>query len=311
MQSKYFIKKGHTGDLVSLIQEELQSYSGEWVTLPIDGVFNQKTEKALKSFQTSKQLTADGVCGALTWLALGLNPDELESDTDAINAATWIEQYNLPEGEYVKAITSKDWIFIASNNGQHSPYSVIDTWANDQRGRIGAHYVIGGLPVSADTTDATCSNTEHDGRILQAIKDEYRGYHLGKVKSSKMIKRSLSIDICSAGYLTEENGKYFTWWNEEVHPSQVVRLDQPYRGHRYFHKYSQKQLDALKALLLLLTDKHNIISNVDYLTSDTYFNPSQGLVNSKLHGIFTRDMVNPKSINIFPQKELLDILTSF
>ena len=244
----------------------------------------------------------------MTWLALGLNPDELESDTDAINAATWIEQYNLPEGEYVKDITSKDWIFIASNNGQHSPYRVIDTWANDQRGRIGAHYVIGGIPVSVD---ATCSDAEHDGRILQAIKDEYRGYHLGKVKSSKMIKRSLSIDICSAGYLTEENGKYFTWWNEEVHPSQVVRLDQPYRGHRYFHKYSQKQLDALKALLLLLTDKHNITSNVDYLTSDTYFNPSQGLVNSKLHGIFTRDMINPKSINIFPQKELLDILTSF
>jgi|TARA_B100000768_G_scaffold178849_1_gene195362 hypothetical protein len=308
MQSKYFIKKGHRGDLVFLIQEEVQSHNSSNYALVIDGVFNQQTENALKAYQKSKKLKPDGICGALTWLAMGLSPDELESDTDAINSATWIEQYNLPEGEYVKEISPKSWIFIASNNGQHSPYRVIDTWANDQRGRIGAHYVIGGLPTNIDKDIEV---DENDGKILQAIKDEYRGYHLGKVKSTKMIKGSISIELCSAGHLTEENGKYFTWYNQEVHPSQVVRLDQPYRGHRYFHKYSQKQLDALKALLLLLTEKHNIESSVDYLTSDTYFNPSRGLVNSKQHGIFTRDMVNPKSINISPQKELLDILTDF
>jgi hypothetical protein len=305
MQSKYFIKKGHSGDLVFLIQEELQDFNSNTYALPINGVFDHQTEVALKNFQKSNRLLDDGICGAVTWLKLGLNPHELESDTDAINSATWIEQYPLPEGEYVKNITAKKWIFIASNNGQHSPYKVIDTWSHDQRGRIGSNYVIGGLPVSAD---ATCSDAEHDGRILQAIKDEYRGYHLGKVKSSKMIKGSLSIDICSAGYLTEENGKYFTWWNEEVHPSQVARLDQPYRGHRYFHKYSKKQLDALKALLLLLTEKHHIESSINYFTSNIHFNYTESLSQGKTQGVLVRDMINPKSVNIFPQKELLDIL---
>ena len=36
-----------------------------------DGVFGPGTQGALKSFQTSRQLAADGVCGPKTWQALG------------------------------------------------------------------------------------------------------------------------------------------------------------------------------------------------------------------------------------------------
>ena len=308
MQSKYFIKKGHQGDLVYLIQEVLQKYNTNQYGQPISGVFDQHTETSLKNYQKAHQLKADGICGALTWLSMGLNPHEIESDTDAINSATWIEQYNLPEGEYVKEISAKHWIFIASNNGQHSPYKVIDSWKNDQRGRIGAHYVIGGLSVNEDEN---INKSETDGKILQAVKDEHRSYHLGKVKSSKMIKGSISIELCSAGYLKERNGKYYTWYEEEVHPSQVVRLDQPYRGHRYFHKYSQKQLDSLEALLLLLTDKHNINSSVDYGISNKFFNYSEDATLGKIEGILARDMINSKSVNIFPQKELMKLLARF
>jgi hypothetical protein len=93
-----------------------------------------------------KGLKGDGIVGPMTWKKLGLNPQELEADTDITTGATWIEQHPLPEGEYVKEETAKKWIFIHHTAGRHNPYKVIDQWGRDQRGRIGTHYVIGGQP---------------------------------------------------------------------------------------------------------------------------------------------------------------------
>jgi peptidoglycan hydrolase-like protein with peptidoglycan-binding domain len=37
---------------------------------PLDGIFGQKTNTAVKHFQGSKGLVADGIVGPLTWQAL-------------------------------------------------------------------------------------------------------------------------------------------------------------------------------------------------------------------------------------------------
>lgn len=73
-----------------------------------------------------------------------------------------------------------------------------------------------------------------------------------------MHRGSISIEICSAGRLTKKDGKYYTWYKSEVDPSQVCILEHPYKGQKYFHKYSNKQIESLKALLILLSDKHGI-----------------------------------------------------
>lgn len=64
-------KKGASGTTVTEIQTRLKNwgyYSGE-----IDGVFGSATEKAVKYFQQKNGLTADGVVGAQTLAALGIN----------------------------------------------------------------------------------------------------------------------------------------------------------------------------------------------------------------------------------------------
>ena len=227
--SRYVLKQGHSGELVEAVQERLG--------LRVDGVFGPKTRNAIKSFQIDKNLIGDGIIGPMTWRKLGLDPYELDADTDITTGATWIEQYPLPEGEYVKQETAKKWIFIHHTAGRHNPYKVIDQWGRDQRGRIGTHYVIGGLPASG------ADETKYDGRILQAFKDQYWGYHLGKTKSAAMHRGSISIELCSAGRLTERDGKYYTWYNAEVDPSQVCILQHAYKGQQYFHRYSNKQID--------------------------------------------------------------------
>lgn len=64
-------KKGASGANVTEIQTRLKNwgyYSGE-----VDGMFGSATEKAVKYFQQKNGLTADGVVGAQTLAALGIN----------------------------------------------------------------------------------------------------------------------------------------------------------------------------------------------------------------------------------------------
>jgi len=62
------LRKGMTGPAVTRVQETLSArgfYNGT-----IDGIFGPGTEAAVKAFQSSAQLAADGVVGPATWGAL-------------------------------------------------------------------------------------------------------------------------------------------------------------------------------------------------------------------------------------------------
>lgn len=67
-QSRPTLRLGDTGEYVIELQEQLQQilfYDGQ-----ITGVFDTMTETAVKIFQTTNKLTADGVVGVDTWSAL-------------------------------------------------------------------------------------------------------------------------------------------------------------------------------------------------------------------------------------------------
>lgn len=64
------IRRGATGDLVIELQKRLNNEMGAGLT--VDGVFGKKTEEAVKAFQSTHGLKADGVVGPKTWAALGV-----------------------------------------------------------------------------------------------------------------------------------------------------------------------------------------------------------------------------------------------
>jgi len=306
MQSKYVLKIGQNGDLVRILQELLNIRS--------DGEFGNKTRSIVIQFQKDNSLISDGIVGPLTWSKLNYNPLELEADSDHMTSATWIQQYRLPDGEYVKQETNKEWIFLHHTAGRSNPKKTIDHWASDQRGRVGTHYVIGGVQSTLDLNNLSEEDSKHNGKILQAIGDEYWAYHLGAVRSSKMHRGSISIEICSAGYLTQADNKFYTWYGAEVHASQVCRLETSYKDHKYYHKYSNAQIKSLKALLLLLSDKHAIdlksgISDMIRKSNNAFdYNEAANMGNIK--GILTHGQVRTGKSDVFPQKELIDMLIS-
>ena len=67
-------KQGSTGAVVTQIQQKLKNwgyYSGA-----VDGVYGSRTVTAVKYFQRTNGLTADGKCGPKTLSALGVNVSE-------------------------------------------------------------------------------------------------------------------------------------------------------------------------------------------------------------------------------------------
>lgn len=77
MNSGPTLQAGSTGEDVRRLQRILVmlkflDYTG------IDGSFGPVTENAVKAFQQSKGLSADGIAGPLTWQALPADPDTPE-----------------------------------------------------------------------------------------------------------------------------------------------------------------------------------------------------------------------------------------
>lgn len=64
-------KKGSTGSVVSQIQTKLTAWG--YYSAGIDGVYGSKTEAAVKHFQQKNGLTVDGIAGAKTLAAMGIN----------------------------------------------------------------------------------------------------------------------------------------------------------------------------------------------------------------------------------------------
>jgi peptidoglycan hydrolase-like protein with peptidoglycan-binding domain len=65
---KPILRRGNVGEQVMIVQTVLRD--GGYYKGAIDGDFGSKTEAAVKAFQPTEDLVADGVIGNLTWRAL-------------------------------------------------------------------------------------------------------------------------------------------------------------------------------------------------------------------------------------------------
>ena len=76
-------KRGSYGSTVRQIQEKLSAwgyYSGD-----IDGIYGSRTEEAVKKFQRTNGLAADGIAGSATLSAMGISDNSATSQSVDIN----------------------------------------------------------------------------------------------------------------------------------------------------------------------------------------------------------------------------------
>lgn len=325
MKLKRVISLRMTGEDVTYLQTKLKELG--FFNERIDGFFGQNTLVAVTNFQRSVGIKADGVVGSLTWNKINnygkmpvLNngiPHQI-SHTDQNGLI--IYDHLLEDDEYIKEVSQKNTIWLHHTAGGSRPDWSINGWekdfVKDKMGRpilddngntqplkVGTSYVIGRKSSSTD-------DTLWDGKILRAFDDKYWAYHLGinSNNSKELNSQSVAIEICNYGPLTlGKDGRFYNYVNKPINERDVVKLDKPFRGYEYFERYTDAQLESTRKLIIYLVNRYSIPLD-GKIYNEKWFDYDEKWF--KTGGIRSHSQVRRDRYDIFPQKEMIQMLNS-
>jgi len=303
------IKIGSKGELVKDIQEV--------IGVKADGDFGPGTEAAVKKWQAAHGLTADGIVGPSTLSKMGLlDTDVSRIITEAKKSGVYTKnkyvtkngleviEYFMPTDEYLAGPIKAEWLFLHHTAGWHNPFNTIKAWDADKIGKIATEFVLGGPSCKGD-------DNQYDGVLVQAFPEGNWGYHLGKNGSQTMHKNSVGIEVCNFGYVVD--GK--TYAGAKVADSEIVKLAKPFRGHSLWHRYSDKQIEVLKDWILWIAERDGIDvrAGLPALIKEKgadAFEFNENAYYGKVKGLWTHTNTRKDKVDMFPQQELMDMLTS-
>ena len=211
----------------------------------------------------------------------------------------------MDDNEFVHQETQKTQIYLHHTAGNSSGVNCIRYWNNDKRGRVATCVVISGK-------DARLSK---DGQICQAFSSKYWAYHLGVKKEifksqdvpyQLLDKYSIGIEICNWGYLKERDGRFYNYVNGVVPEEDVCVLDKPFKGHRYWHKYTDAQIESVRQLLVFWNERYNI--DITYNECDMWSLSKRAL--RGVDGLYTHNSVRPDKSDIYPCSRMIEMLKS-
>lgn len=290
------------GIMVKQIQEALN--------ITIDGYYGPKTKQAVINFQMNENLVADGIVGPQTLEAMGILDTDLKVSNNRIvtEDGLKINCHHLSPDQYITKDypISQDFLFLHHTAGWNNPYKCIDSWNRDSRGRIATEFVLGGQNIK-NNDDA------YDGVLAQAFPEGSQGWHLGATGGYYMNRHSVGIEICSFGYLTAD-GK--TYVGTQAHEDQILDLGYEFRGHKYWHKYSDKQIHILKKTIIYIANRDNIDIREGLVKWISEKGPAEAFefqkdaYEGKVKGLLTHTNVRKDKTDCFPQQELIDMLLS-
>ena len=217
-----------------------------------------------------------------------------------------IKQVPLSEKEYVNEETKKVQIVIHHTAGNSSAVSTINGWNIDKRGRIATCITISGKGLSKNT---------YDGEICQAFSSKFWAYHLGVksdvfrsrgLKFQNLDKISIGIEVCNWGYLEKVGNKFYNYVDREVPADQVCTLDKPYKGHIYYHAYTDAQIESIKQLLIYWNKVWGI--SIKYNEKDMWEVSKNAL--SAVPGVYTHNSYRKDKSDISPQPKMISMLKS-
>lgn len=301
------------------------------------GDYDEITEAAVKNFQLRCGIKPNGVVDLPLYSLMisrtnyniipdmkdeSINPAESDNtdndyttDLSEVNAnVPVIDEMFLPKHEYVSdqgIVKDKKYIFLHHTSGWNNPYKTIQDWASDNRGRIGTHYVIGGINIKTH-------DNKYDGKIVKCIPDNYFAYHLGGTAThgidSYMHKHSIGIEICNFGWLTKKNNKFYTYSGQLIDEKYVEDLGFKFRGYQYYHKYTHNQILNLKYLIEYLSKQFNIniynglYDRINHMHPADAFGWYEEAVHGEIHGLLSHTNVRKDKSDVSPQLNLLQMI---
>jgi hypothetical protein len=303
-----------SGDDVTILQEKLKDLG--FFKDRIDGYFGQNTLLAVTSLQRSVGVRPDGNVGTQTWsqivnYGLKRKSEEVERPVIGAREVPYTSSYIgsdgliiydclLSDDEYNKKETQKNTIWLHHSGGGSRPDWTINGWETNNGLKVGTHFVIGRKSSSSDVE-------LWDGKVLKAIDDRYWVDHLRiETKSDQLNSRSIGIELCNYGPLTlGKDGNFYNYVNKPINKEDVVELETEFRGYKYWEKYTDSQLESLYKLIIHLK-KRWIIQIESGIYNEDWFNYDEKWFS--MGGLRSHAQVREDKFDLFPQKELIDML---
>lgn len=213
-----------------------------------------------------------------------------------------IQQFAFNEAQYFKEAFPKNQIYLHHTAGNSSGVGVFQGWSSNKE-RIATCVAISGK-----------GKYSIDGQIIQGFSSKYWAYHLGikgfvfkklNLPYKVLDKTSIGVEICSWGQLTKKGDKFYNYVNKEVPLNEVCELDKPYKGYKYFHNYTDAQIESVKELLVLWNKTKGI--PLDY-NEDIWDVTPRALKGES--GIFTHNSVRKDKVDVYPHPKLIEMLKS-
>jgi N-acetyl-anhydromuramyl-L-alanine amidase AmpD len=219
--------------------------------IPVTGVYDEFTESAVRNFQLKNNFPASGIVDNATLELLQTSQNDGLISTDLLENNPVIKQRFLSKGQYIDQKTKKRTIFLHFTAGWDNPFNVIADWERDKRGPIGTHFIIGG-------ENAQTLTGKYDGEIVQVLPNyDVYAWHLG-IGNVALHRESIGIEVCSFGPMTLKHGKFYNAYHKEVNSACVIDLGLDFRGYRYYQRFTELQLNAIKTLVLKLANELDI-----------------------------------------------------
>lgn len=166
----------------------------------------------------------------------------------------------LPEECYVNQVYEKKLIVLHHTASGGNPFGVVEYWKS-RANKVSTPFLIargGG------------GKKYIDGQIFQCFGSKKGCWHLGltakhlavggsKHASSTFLNmNSVGIEICNYGGLVFKNGKYITYDGTSIPAAQIQTYETPFRGFKFYQKYTDAQLESTRQLLLYLGETYHI-----------------------------------------------------
>jgi N-acetyl-anhydromuramyl-L-alanine amidase AmpD len=207
-----------------------------------------------------------------------------------------IKQVRLADNQYFKEEAPKTQIYLHHTAGNGNAEGVSRYWNGNQT-RIATAFIIG-----------------ENGLIVQCFSSKHWAWHLGidnqdfAVNGAKYVnlnKCSVGIEVCNWGYLKKKGDKYYNYAGGVVAPSNVTELEKPFKGFKYYYKYSDAQIESLRQLVEYLCDTYDIPK--DY--NDSIWNIDKNAFKN-VKGIYTHNSVRKDKSDMYPCPRVIQMLKS-
>jgi N-acetylmuramoyl-L-alanine amidase len=210
---------------------------------------------------------------------------------------------------YFPETHTKRQIYLHHTTSHSDPTALIEEWQQSAV-RSGCSMLIAGEPrrLHAKFTD---------GDIYSVFPSQYWALHLGihmpgndlpkyykdREYTRYIEKHSIAVTLSSYGPLTLESGRFYSVYRNVVPENEVIEYVEGYRGSRFYHQYTDAQIESLRQALLFLTEQYEIPR---IYQPDMWDITEHALKGDP--GIFTHASVRTDVTDCHPQPSLIKML---